>query len=181
MIYDNNRHYTLATLYQRYQNAEQTRKEDPDFTEFKFRKGYLPKLEITNNGVWIKTVDKVLDYLHDEVIRFIPIDKDGNSYDELTPLEQLLPGSLIIRVYCGGKTLMPDNLMIDYIIDAEDIMLDQIVTSDTLIETRVKSLYIDNGVIDRVSKPQIQIDNWFAHFDQKKNEIFEEYFKYIIF
>lgn len=152
--------------------------EDPSAPNFP--KGYLPEMKFEDpnsvSDIFMNTVAKTFEIDGAQCVRFILLDRKGKIYDDLDLWTQVLPESFLARVSCSYRNFDPNSITLDYFIDMTCIQLNnEIEFGSTTISMIDKK--IEGGFATRDDR-KIEIDYRIADFNNHKNEIFIDFFKY---
>ena len=158
--------------------SEKRRKEHPDQPNFDI--GYLPKMQYEDvnsfKDVFLYTKEKIFGIEGAQCVRFILLDKHGNIYENLESWTQVLPFSFLARVSCSYRNFDPSTLMLDYFVDMNSIQ----INNEAAFGSSTMSLINKDIVADHVERDgkAIKIDDRIADFNNYRNEIFIDFFKY---
>lgn len=152
--------------------------QDPELPNFP--KGYLPEMQYlnpnVNRDVFMNTISKTFDIDGSKCIRYILLDKKGNIYEELTQWSQVLPLSFLARVSCSHRNFDPSTLTLDYFVDMTEVQMNnELEFGGTTLSVIDKE--ITGGYITR-NNTKIHIDDRISDFNNHRNEIFIDFFKY---
>lgn len=167
--------FTMAKLVH---ESEKRRKEHPDQPNFDI--GYLPKMQYEDpnsfRDVFLYTKEKIFGIEGAQCIRFILLDKRGEIYENLEPWTQVLPFSFLARVSCSYRNFDPSTLTLDYFVDMNYIQ----INNEAAFGSNSMSLINKDIVADHVERDgkAIKIDDRIADFNNYRNEIFVDFFKY---
>lgn len=170
-----NQTFSLVKLYEL---SKKRYEDDPSAPNFE--KGYLPELQYSDpnsiKDIFMHTISKTFDISGANCVRYILIDRKGRIYEDLEPWTQVLPNSFLARVSCSYRNFDPSSLELDYFIDLTDIQLNN--ESDygsdiiTVIDKELSAGFVTRG------DTKIQIDDRISDFNNHKNEVFVDFFKY---
>ena len=145
-----------------------------------FPKGYLPSMQYPDKNsvtdVFMDTINKTFEIDGAQCVRFILLDKHGNIYENLESWTQVLPFSFLARVSCSYRNFDPSTLMLDYFVDMNSIQ----INNEAAFGSSTMSLINKDIVADHVERDGkvIKIDDRIANFNNYRNEIFIDFFKY---
>ena len=149
--------------------------EDPNFP-----KGYLPTMQYSDKNsisdIFMDTINKTFDIDGAQCVRFILLDHKGKIYPDLEKWTQVLPNSFLARVSCSYRNFNPSSLTLDYFIDMNEIQLNN-ETSYGSTTISVIDKTITAGYVSRCTQ-KIEIDPKIADFNNNKEIIFLDFFKY---
>lgn len=170
-----NQSFTLVNLYEL---SKKRYMDDP--TAPNFEKRYLPELQYSDpnsiKDIFLRTSEKTFDISGSNCVRYILIDRKGKIYEDLDPWTQVLPNSFLARVSCSYRNFDPSSLELNYFIDLNDIQLNNESDYGSNIITVIDK-EISAGFVTRDDK-KIQIDDRISDFNNHRNEIFIDFFKY---
>lgn len=158
--------------------SEKRRNEHPD--QPNFDTGYLPKMQYEDvnsfKDVFLYTKEKIFGIEGAQCVRFILLDKHGNIYENLESWTQVLPFSFLARVSCSYRNFDPSTLMLDYFVDMNSIQ----INNEAAFGSSTMSLINKDIIADHVERDgkAIKIDDRIADFNNYRNEIFIDFFKY---
>ena len=149
--------------------------EDPNFP-----KGYLPTMQYSDKNsisdIFMDTINKTFDIDGAQCVRFILLDHKGKIYPDLEKWTQVLPNSFLARVSCSYRNFNPSSLTLDYFIDMNEIQLNNETsygsTTISVIDKNITAGYVSRGT------QKIEIDPKIADFNNNKEIIFLDFFKY---
>lgn len=174
--------FNLAThnysLIKIYDLSKKYRIDYPD--EPNFAQGYLPEIQYKDlnsvQDIFMKTISKDFSIDGAKCIRFIPITSKGKIYEDITMWTQILPQSFVARISCSHRNFDPSSLSLDYFIDLDNIQLNNDTEFGGQIITFINK-DLSEGYTYRDDR-KIEIDELIADFNNHKDEVFYEYFKY---
>ena len=145
-----------------------------------FPKGYLPEIRYMNmnstSDIFMNTISKTFDIDGSKCIRFILLNKKGRIYEELPQWTQILPNSYLARISCSYRNFDPNSMTLDYFVDMNEVQLnnenDFGGSNITVVNKEISA-----GFIIR-DNTKIQIDDRISDFENHKQEVFIEFFKY---
>lgn len=158
--------------------SEKRRKEHPDQPNFEM--GYLPKMQYEDpnsiRDIFLYTKEKIFGIEGAQCVRFILLDRRGNIYENLEPWTQVLPNSFLARVSCSYRNFDPSTLSLDYFVDMTSIQ----INNEAAFGSSSMSLINKEIVADHVERDgkAIKIDDRIADFNNYRNEVFVDFFKY---
>ena len=149
--------------------------EDPNFP-----KGYLPTMQYSDKNsisdIFMDTINKTFDIDGAQCVRFILLDHKGRIYPDLEKWTQVLPNSFLARISCSYRNFNPSSLTLDYFIDMNEIQLNNETsygsTTISVIDKAITAGYVSRGA------QKIEIDPKIADFNNNKEIIFLDFFKY---
>ena len=149
--------------------------EDPNFP-----KGYLPTMQYSDKNsisdIFMDTINKTFDIDGAQCVRFILLDHKGRIYPDLEKWTQVLPNSFLARISCSYRNFNPSSLTLDYFIDMNEIQLNNETsygsTTISVIDKAITAGYVSRGT------QKIEIDPKIADFNNNKEIIFLDFFKY---
>lgn len=150
--------------------------EYPDYPNFP--KGYLPNIQYTDeySDVFIDTINKTFEIDGAQCVRFILMDHNGVIYPDMEKWTQVLPDSFLARVSCSYRNFNASSLTLDYFIDMTEIQLNNENTYGSATISMIDK-EISNGYVTRGTQ-KIQIDSRISEFNQYKELVFLDFFKY---
>ena len=149
--------------------------EDPNFP-----KGYLPTMQYSDKNsisdIFMDTINKTFDIDGAQCVRFILLDHKGKIYPDLEKWTQVLPNSFLARISCSYRNFNSSSLTLDYFIDMNEIQLNNETsygsTTISVIDKAITAGYVSRGT------QKIEIDPKIADFNNNKEIIFLDFFKY---
>ena len=149
--------------------------EDPNFP-----KGYLPTMQYSDKNsisdIFMDTINKTFDIDGAQCVRFILLDHKGRIYPDLEKWTQVLPNSFLARISCSYRNFNSSSLTLDYFIDMNEIQLNNETsygsTTISVIDKTITAGYVSRGT------QKIEIDPKIADFNNNKEIIFLDFFKY---
>ena len=149
--------------------------EDPNFP-----KGYLPTMQYSDKNsisdIFMDTINKTFDIDGAQCVRFILLDHKGRIYPDLEKWTQVLPNSFLAIISCSYRNFNSSSLTLDYFIDMNEIQLNNETsygsTTISVIDKTITAGYVSRGA------QKIEIDPKIADFNNNKEIIFLDFFKY---
>ena len=170
-----NKTFTLLELLEMSKKRALQYPEDPNFP-----KGYLPTMQYSDkdpiSDIFMDTINKTFDIDGAQCVRFILLDHKGRIYPDLEKWTQVLPNSFLARISCSYRNFNPSSLTLDYFIDMNEIQLNNETsygsTTISVIDKTITAGYVSRGT------QKIEIDPKIADFNNNKEIIFLDFFKY---
>ena len=142
--------------------------------------GYLPNMQYPDKNsvtdVFMDTINKTFEIDGAQCVRFILLDHKGRIYSDLDKWTQVLPDSFLARISCSYRNFNPSSLTLDYFIDMNEIQLNNETsygsTTISVIDKMITAGYVSRGT------QKIEIDPKIADFNNNKEIIFLDFFKY---
>ncbi|MCM1214126.1 MAG: hypothetical protein NC548_06350 [Lachnospiraceae bacterium] len=192
---ENDKIYTLPDLWKGYENYKAQLKRDPDnvTSYFAFPDGYLPNLQIIQQGsgkqdIFIDTVAKTFEADGARYIRYILMYGNGQRYDRQldeqapgedsnTQIRQLYTGSFIAKVSCPMRTLQADNLVLEYVIDTMNLQIEGIQLQEGVSSVVLRPINMSSRYRRPNTENDVNFDEWIQRFAEYQGAIFHEYFE----
>lgn len=158
--------------------SQKRKKEHPD--QPNFEPGYLPQMQYNDPNsladVFLYTKEKIFGIEGSQCVRFILLNRHGDIYEDLEPWTQVLPNSFLARVSCSYRNFDPSTLTLDYFVDMNEIQ----VNNEAAFGSSTMSIINKDIVADHVERngKAIKIDDRIADFNNYRNEVFVDFFKY---
>lgn len=170
-----NQTFTLPKLHEL---SKKRRIEDPEAPNFE--RNYIPDMQYPDTDsikdVFLHTITKSFDITGSNCIRYILLDRKGRIYDNLDQWTQVLPNSFLARLSCSYRNFDPSSLELTYFIDLNEIQLNNESDYGSTVITFINK-DITGGYVSR-DNTKIEIDERIADFNNHKNEVFIDFFKY---
>ncbi len=154
-------------------------------TNKKFPDHYFPEVRITDTDVFIKAHEKDVRPDGIDQIVYVLFDRQGQVMDDNLEWLQVLPHGFLARLSVSSRNKVAEALQLDYIIDLDNIMTEEITASVTdadgnevpMTISQFIPIHIEAGMITRGTE-KIPFDTHFAQFDLQENR--EYIFRYLI-
>ena len=158
------------------------KRSESNSNEPNFMPEYLPSMRYESptaiSSIFICTIEKHIETGSYKYTRYILFDKNGNPYDELPILTQLLPGSSLAKISCRSNALSAQSLELEYFINTDNVSIEY---GNALFFNNAEINVDENGnYYSKLSNGnRIIVNPMITNFEDKKEEIFYNYFKYV--
>lgn len=94
---------------------------------FKFPEGYLPKVVITGDDMYLESVARSFGPDGNDIVSYVLFDKCAQAIDDNVPLIQVIPHGFLAKLTVPQRNKIPDTMQLEYLIDMDAVNIETFV------------------------------------------------------